>query len=197
METFIKTYFSRLADVLSALDTTTVARIIQVFEQAHTKQATIYFAGNGGSASTASHFANDLGVGLKLRSIRSFHVQSLADNPAVTTSIANDVGYDNIFYVQLLDILRPDDVLVAISASGNSPNIIKAAEYTKNIGATLIGCTGFDGGKLKDLADISFHIQSEKGEYGLVEDVHMILDHAIYSYYLSLKEGSSTRYTVR
>jgi len=156
----------------------------------------IYIVGNGGSAATASHMANDLTVGLKLREIRNFVVESLSDNSSICTAIANDIGYENIFYAQIKNKIKKEDILIAISCSGNSPNILKAAEYAKQKGSTIIGMTGFDGGKLKELSDIKFHVQTDKGEYGLVEDVHMILDHIIYSYYISLKPDNKLKYTM-
>ena len=86
--------------------------------------------------------------------------------------------------------------MIAISCSGNSSNIVKAVEYAKIVGTTVIGMTGFEGGKLKEIADIKFHINTNKGEYGLVEDIHMILDHIIYSYYISLKPETKSTYTM-
>ena len=102
---------------------------------------------------------------------------------SVITAVGNDIGFENTFYMQIKDIITANDVLFAVSCSGNSPNIIRAVEYAKSIGSTIVGVTGFDGGKLKKLSDISFHVPTQKGEYGLCEDVHMILDHVIYSYY--------------
>ena len=112
------------------------------------------------------------------------------------TAIANDIGYENIFYAQLKDKITQNDMLIAISCSGNSKNIIKAVDYVKEQKAVIIGMTGFSGGQLKKLCDISYHIDSEKGEYGVVEDLHMILDHIIYTYYISLKPENKTSYTM-
>lgn len=97
---------------------------------------------------------------------------------------------------QLKNKLTKDDLLIAISCSGNSANIVKAVEYAKTVGAKVIGMTGFEGGKLKEISDIKFHINTTKGEYGLVEDMHMILDHIIYSYYISLKPETKSTYTM-
>ena len=141
--------------------------------------------------------ANDLTVGLKLRDIRNFNVESLSDNSSVCTAIANDIGYENIFYAQIKNQIKKDDVLMAISCSGNSANIVKAVKYAKEQDANIVGLTGFEGGKLKELSDINFHIPTSKGEYGLVEDVHMILDHIIYSYFISLKPETKTTYTMK
>ncbi|QAR32099.1 SIS domain-containing protein [Geovibrio thiophilus] len=193
---YAESYIKKLTALLENTDTEAVNRIIELLEELDPFENTVYFMGNGGSAATASHFATDLGVGLKLRGIKNFSVICLSDNIPAVTAISNDVGYDNIFYAQLKNRLKKGDVLVAISASGNSPNIVKAAEYAKKTGTRIIGCTGFDGGKLRELSDINFHVQTEKGEYGLVEDMHMILDHIIYSYFVATKEGASTKYTL-
>lgn len=184
MNNFVKLYVTRLKLLLDQVDDSIVNSIVQCLEKTIINKSRIYIMGNGGSASTASHMVNDLGAGLRRRNIKNFDVISLADNVAVTTAIANDIGYENIFYMQLEGLLKPEDLIIAISCSGNSPNIIKAVEYAKNIGSTIIGITGFDGGDLKKLSDVNFHIDAPKGEYGLVEDMHMILDHIIYSYYI-------------
>lgn len=196
MEKFIKHYISNLQKVLDKVNLTVITEIINALESVHKKNSRIYIIGNGGSAATASHMANDLSVGLKLREIRNFNVESLSDNSSVCTAIANDIGYENIFYAQLKNKLTKDDVLIAISCSGNSTNIIKAAEYAKKLGTSIVGMTGFEGGKLKEIADIKFHVNTNKGEYGLVEDMHMILDHIIYSYYISLKPETKSTYTM-
>jgi D-sedoheptulose 7-phosphate isomerase len=181
---FVQDYARRLSDLLSEIDGDAVVAIIESLEQTANSGGTVYVLGNGGSAATASHMANDLNIGLKRRDIRKFNVVSLADNTPVVTAISNDIGYENIFYMQLLDVLKPEDLVIAISCSGNSPNITKAIEYAKQVGTPIVGCTGFDGGELKTLSDINFHVATPKGEYGLVEDMHMILDHIIYSYFI-------------
>lgn len=191
----ITSYIERLRHLLSELDVDIISSIIDSMEALHGK-GKIYIIGNGGSAATASHMANDLSGGLKLRDIRSFDVESLTDNSSVCTAIANDVGYENIFYAQLKNKITSNDMLIAISCSGNSDNIVKAVEYAKQESATVVGLTGFSGGKLKTLCDISYHINSKNGEYGLVEDLHMILDHIIYTYYISLKPETITTYTM-
>jgi D-sedoheptulose 7-phosphate isomerase len=185
-KTFIKNYISNLKMLLDNLDIEVIEQIIDHLDNAQEKQGSVYIIGNGGSAATASHMANDLNIGLKRRGIRKFNVISLADNSAVGTAIANDIGFENIFSMQLEDVITDKDLLIAISVSGNSPNIINAVNYAREKKAVIIGCTGFDGGELKKISDVSFHIETQKGEYGLVEDVHMILDHIIYSYFISL-----------
>ena len=184
---FFKNYSNQLRFLLDNIDINVLMDIKAALEKTIKDKSRIYVIGNGGSASTASHMANDLGIGLKRKSIINFDIISLCDNIAVNTAIANDLGYENVFYAQLKDIMKPKDLLIAISCSGNSPNIIKASEYAKSINATLISLTGFDGGKLKKISDINFHIQTQVGEYGLVEDMHIIFNHILYSYYCSLK----------
>jgi len=186
---FTKKYVKDLTNLLENIDENIVENIVQQIEQVAKNKARFYVIGNGGSSATASHWANDFAIGLKRREILTIDMVSIGDNAAVTSATANDIGYENIFYMQLKDILKPDDVILAISCSGNSPNIVKAVEYAQEVGATVIGASGFDGGKLKELSDIKFHVNIPKGEYGLVEDVHMILDHIIYSYYI--QKGNS------
>ncbi|WP_373072002.1 SIS domain-containing protein [Sulfurimonas sp.] len=181
MVEFAKSYVQELVQLLQKIDYTVLEKIISKLESTNGR---IYIIGNGGSAATASHMVNDLGIGLKRREIKNFDVYSLSDNTPVCSAIANDIGYENVFYMQLKDRIKQDDLLMAISCSGNSENIVKAVEYAKDVGTDVIGITGFDGGRVKELCDISFHVESKKGDYGLVEDVHMILDHIIYSYYI-------------
>lgn len=183
---FVKDYINKLKNQLDLIDISVIEKIIESLEETSLNNGNVYVIGNGGSAATASHMANDLNIGLRRRKIRKFNVISLADNLSVATAIANDIGFDNLFYMQLEDVINENDLLIAISCSGNSPNIIKAVEYAKTKNTKIVSATGFDGGKLKGLSDINFHVDTEKGEYGLVEDVHMILDHIVYSYYVAL-----------
>lgn len=196
MNKFVDSYLDKLAVALSKVSREEIAKIVERLDKAEKEKGTIYIIGNGGSAATASHMANDLSAGLRLREIRNFHVVSLADNSATCTAIANDVGFENVFYVQLKPVLKPQDVLIAISCSGNSPNIMKAVNYAKDEQVTVIGLTGFDGGELKAASDINYHVATERGEYGVVEDAHMILDHMLFSYYVSLKPETKTNYTM-
>ena len=196
MKDFIKNYTAKLTSLLNEIDLQAIEDIKNTIDKTERLNSKVYIIGNGGSAATASHMANDLSAGLKMREIRNFNVESLSDNSSVCTAIANDIGYENIFYAQLKHKIKKEDVLIAISCSGNSANIVKAAKYAKETGATIIGITGFDGGELKKISDIKFHVDAPKGEYGLVEDVHMILDHIIYSYYVSLKPETKSKYTM-
>jgi D-sedoheptulose 7-phosphate isomerase len=142
---------------------------------------TIFFIGNGGSAATASHFANDLQIGTRSPDL-PFKAISLSDNQAIITAVGNDFGYEEIFSKQLEALMEKGDLLVAISASGNSPNIVKGCLVAKQKSCLVVGLTGFDGGQLKKLSNLNIHIPSQKGEYGPVEDLHMIVNHLIGSY---------------
>ncbi|MCD6506786.1 SIS domain-containing protein [Candidatus Poribacteria bacterium] len=152
-----------------------IRQAVEVMLESYRKGGTIFVAGNGGSASTASHFACDLGKGTAVEGKPRLRVISMADNLSLLTAWANDVSYEAIFVEQLKNLMRPDDLLIAISASGNSPNVLRAAEYARQLGCKVIGLTGFGGGKLAKLADIAIVVESDK--YGPVEDIHLVLDH--------------------
>lgn len=178
---FARGYLNYLSTLLGRLDTDAIADVIEELETARKNDNTIFIAGNGGSAATASHMANDIGMDvLKKGGIKTpFRAFALTDNVALMTAIANDEGYHNLFVNQLRIYYRPGDKLLAISASGNSPNVIEAAEWVRERGGKVIGFVGFDGGKLKEVCDVVIHVNTPKGEYGPVEDIHMVLDHLI------------------
>jgi len=191
---FAKDYVQGLKDVLDRIPLEPVAEIIQAIELAQNNRQRVFVIGNGGSAATASHMMNDLCKGTlghkgdapwpRLRVI------ALTDNVSLMTAWANDTDYNHIFSEPLKNLAERGDLLIAISASGNSPNILAAVEAAKQIGVNVIGLTGFGGGKLAKLAEISFVVPSDG--YGPVEDVHMILDHIITGYlYEKLKETHS------
>ncbi len=178
---FARNYLTYLSTVLTQLDEKAIGNFAEVILGARDAGKSVYFIGNGGSAATASHFANDIQIGTRTTG-KPFKVQSLTDNVAVLTAIGNDFGYDYIFTKQLEALLNDGDVVVAVSASGNSPNVIKAIEYAHTRNCMTVGLTGFDGGKLKEISKLNLHVPSLKGEYGPVEDVHMIFDHIIGNY---------------
>ncbi len=184
---FVNNYTLALKQLLDKIDPNVIESILILLEETRVAGGRVYVIGNGGSAATASHMVNDLGAGLRRRNIVNFDIVSLADNTPVCSAISNDVGYDNIFYLQLKGLLKAKDLLIAISCSGDSANIVKAVEYAHTIRAKVIGCTGFSGGFLKKNCDINYHVDAPKGEYGLVEDMHMILDHIFYSYYIQTR----------
>lgn len=175
---FARGYLDYLGRVLEQLDADEIARFIAELFRARDSGGRIYFFGNGGSAATASHFVNDIAIGSRSWE-RPFRAVCLSDNNAVLTSIANDFGYDRVFVQQLQGHLHPDDLVVAISVSGNSPNVLAAVEYARSCGVRVVSLTGFDGGRLRELADVAVHVPTNVGEYGPAEDAHMILDHLV------------------
>ena len=186
-------YLRYVGELAATLDPDAIAAFIRLLEDARRGGHTVFFIGNGGSAATASHFANDIAIGTRTGDNRPFRAVSLTDNVAVMTAIANDEGYQNLFVDQLKVHMRDGDALVAISASGNSPNVIAAIDYAKSRGATVVGLSGFDGGRLRDVADISIHVDTAKGEYGPVEDLHMVVDHLVGSYLMARVRNSSSQ----
>ncbi|MEK7555172.1 MAG: SIS domain-containing protein [Patescibacteria group bacterium] len=181
MGEFAKHYFNYLKEVLDAIDPKSLNELEAEFEDARENSNTIFIAGNGGSASTATTMANDIGFDVirKVNPEKHFRVFALTDNSSVMTAIANDVGYENLFVGQLRVHYRPGDKLIVISASGNSPNVVKAAEWVKGKGGKVIGFLGFDGGKLKELSDVIIHAKTVHGEYGPVEDAHLVMNHVL------------------
>ena len=178
---FAKGYFNYLNNVLNNIDLKPLEDILEVFEKARQNNTTIFVAGNGGSAATATTMANDIGFDIlkKTGTNKPFKVFALTDNNSVITAIANDVGYENIFINQLKIHYKPGDSLIVISASGNSPNVLKAVEWVRSQGGSIIGLLGFSGGKLIDLCDIKIHVKTKPGEYGPVEDAHLIMNHIL------------------
>lgn len=182
-EQFARAYLNYLSGLLARLNAVPIGDMIRELEHARREGRTVFVIGNGGSAATASHMANDFGVGtLEASKGVPFRVLALTDNAAAMTAIGNDAGYEHLFVSQLRIHYRPGDTLIAISASGNSPNVVEAARWVKQQGGRVIVLVGFDGGELKRLGDVVIHAETPKGEYGPVEDVHMITDHLIYTW---------------
>ena len=178
---YSRSYIDYLSSVLNNISLTDIEKFVEVLLEARERESSIFFIGNGGSAATASHFANDIAIGTRTYE-KPFRAISLCDNQAVITAIANDDGYEKIFSQQLQVLLKKQDVVVAISASGNSPNLIQAIDTSKEMGAITVGISAFDGGKMKEIVDVSLHVPTEKGEYGPAEDAHMVLDHLVSNY---------------
>lgn len=178
---FSKSYFDYLYQLLNSLDLRAIEEITTELEKARMNRNTVFVVGNGGSAVTATHMANDFGTDIMKKSCTDipFCVHALTDNTAVMLAVANDDGYENIFVNQLRIHYRPGDKLLAISASGSSPNAVVAAEWVKEKGGVVMSFVGFDGGKLKEISDIVVHVKSNPGEYGPVEDIHLILNHLL------------------
>jgi D-sedoheptulose 7-phosphate isomerase len=183
---YFKRYNDYLHKQLQQIDGTAIEALSQAFLSARKNNQTIFFIGNGGSAATASHFAQDLATVGRKAGVNSFRTLSLTDNNSYITALGNDVGYDNIFSEQMRYLFQPGDLLVAISASGNSPNIIVATEFAQKLGGKVFALAGFDGGKLATMADDTVLVATPKGEYGPVEDGHMIIDHVVTGYLLEI-----------
>ena len=171
---FSMNYLSYLKTLIDDLCVEKISSFIELILKTRDKNKTIFFIGNGGSASTASHFVNDISLGSR-QFEKPFRALSLCDNQAVITAIGNDDGYENIFVQQLQTQAKTDDVLVSISASGNSPNIIKAVNWAKKNKLSTVGLSAFDGGELSKLVDLNIHVPTKIGEYGPAEDLHMVI----------------------
>ena len=175
-------YVAELYNTLRRINQAELDQFVNLIQAAQQKQRTVFIIGNGGSASTASRWATDLGKGLHHRAGRGVKALSLADNTAWISAAANDIGYDSIFSDQLRAHAKVNDVLIAISASGNSPNIIKALQEAKSIGVTTVSIVGFDGGKAKPSSDLTVHIPTDQGKYGIAEDAQLVLNHFLCDY---------------
>jgi D-sedoheptulose 7-phosphate isomerase len=173
----IDTYLTEVQTAVAELSRPAIRLVVDVLQGAWERSGTTYIVGNGGSASTASHMMNDLMKFTSVDSMRRFRAVSLADNVPLITALGNDLEYAEVFVEQLKNLLLPGDVLIAISGSGNSPNIIKAIEYAKSVGATTVGLTGRPGGKLAQIVDLKIVVPADR--IGQQEDGHLILNHVI------------------
>jgi len=168
-------YLREFEEVLGKVDLSAVQRVVEHLRTVRDADGTVYVAGNGGSAATASHWANDLGKGTKASGRAFMRVMCLSDNVSWLTALANDEGYDRAFSGQLENFAGPGDVFVAISASGNSPNLIEAVELSRARGVVTAALLGFDGGLLKERVDEYLWLPTSAGQYGLVESGHSVL----------------------
>lgn len=175
----IREYFEQLRQLLASVDLRQLERVVQILREARDRGASVYVIGNGGSAATASHFATDLSKATKRSGVLPLRVMGLTDNVPLISALANDDGYDSIFTSQLEPLLRAGDVLIAISVSGNSLNVVRAVEFARQRDATTIALLGFDGGRLLTIADFPIHVASVPAVYGPVEDTHLALHHLI------------------
>lgn len=173
----ILNYISALQVTMDQLPLPSIVEGIALLQEARKRGSQVFILGNGGSASTASHFACDLAKNTRQEGLPHFRVIGLTDNMAMFSALANDEGYENVFSQQLASLVRPGDVVIAISASGNSPNVLRAAETAHRHEAIVMGFTGFDGGQLAQLANINIHVNSQIIEH--VEDIHLMLEHLI------------------
>ena len=181
----INTYLEHEINTLKALDVNEINAALNLLLETFENGNTVFVFGNGGSSATASHFQNDFNKGVSEHTEKKFNFQCLNDNVATVMAVANDIGFDEVFRFQLIGHMRPGDVVLAISGSGNSKNVLNAVEYAKSQGAKVIGLTGFGGGKLKELSDVSMHVPVNSMQ--ITEDIHMVFDHLMMSiFYRSL-----------
>lgn len=177
---FYDAYADRIAAAMASVDRTALTRAADVFTSVYRSGATLYVAGNGGSAAIANTFVCDHAKLVQTDTALKPRVVSLAGNTPMMTAIANDISYDDVFVYQLQTYWRDGDALVLISASGSSPNVVKAAEWARAHGMPVVGFTGFAGGRLKELATVSLHVDADN--YGVIEDTHQSLMHALAQY---------------
>jgi len=188
---FIRNYFEELKKTIDKISVEDIKKVTDLLYDAYKKNRQIFIIGNGGSASTASHFACDLGKGTLQRVYdekeKRFRAISMVDNVALLTALSNDLSYGDVFSQQLRNLINYGDILIAISGSGNSQNILSAVDTASKSGAITIGFLGFDGGKLKDKVDYYIHVPSD--HYGRIEDLHLVLAHLISSYLTKMKKN--------
>lgn len=188
----IQNYISHLQGVLERLILADVKASIDAIMEAYYAEKQIFVIGNGGSASTASHIACDLGKGTSVPGKPRFRVISLTDNVATMTAWSNDLSYEDVFVEQLQNLVNPGDVVIGISASGNSENVLRAMRYASEIGCKTVGWSGFGGGQLAEICDINVVVDSNL--YGPVEDVHLILNHILHAWIREELNGSAPKY---
>ena len=178
-KTSIENYFKGLHKAIDKVQTEEIEKVIQKLVEVYERNGDVYIFGNGGSASTASHFVNDFNKGLCKNTSKKFKLHCLNDNVSSVLAIANDISFNDIFKEQLKNFLKKEDVVIAISGSGNSKNVIAAIEYANAIGAETIGLVGYDGGAIRKIAKNCIHVPVN--DMQKVEDVHLMLNHLISS----------------
>lgn len=186
----IATYINLLQQTLDRLPKDLIAQVIEILHRARMNGKQVFIMGNGGSASTASHFVCDLAKNTRKAGLPHYRVIGLTDNMAIFSAYANDEGYENVFAQQITNLINPEDVVIGISASGNSQNVLNAIVEAKKSNATTIAFTGFDGGRLGPMVDINIHVNSDVIEH--VEDIHLVLEHIIVK---TIKESSYAEFT--
>jgi D-sedoheptulose 7-phosphate isomerase len=179
---FSRDYKAKLLDALDTVDLESVGQAIGILSEARARGRHVFVCGNGGSAATASHFACDMVKGASFQRESRFRITALTDSLATITAYSNDVGYDCIFVEQLKNFAETGDVFMAISGSGNSPNVVRAMEYANSIGCQTIALTGRDGGKLGPLARLQIRVETP--HMGRIEDGHLIICHMLCYYFM-------------
>ncbi|HYG77301.1 MAG TPA: SIS domain-containing protein [Planctomycetota bacterium] len=174
---YVRQYLARLEALLKSIDPKQVSRVGELLTAARAEGRQVFLCGNGGSAALASHLAVDLGKGCSRNRDKRFRVISLTDNVPWMTAVSNDISYEDVFVEQLKNYAVKGDILIAISGSGNSKNVLKAVQYANQVGCETVGISGFAGGKLKELVKDHVHIKSE--HMGLIEDGQQIVGHTL------------------
>lgn len=190
MELFITNFFKEISEHLRGISSIEIAKALKILEATYERDGRIYVIGNGGSLAIARHFVGDLNKTVFKqhidKNIKRFQAIALPSTDAELTAWANDVGYDMVFAGPLKNYIQETDTLVAISSSGNSNNIIKAVEVAKEFGIPVVGLSGFDGGKLNEMADAKILVPTEIGKYDIVESIHETICHLITRYFQEL-----------
>lgn len=171
----IQKYIDLEIEIMRKLDIEAVDAAMHALERARENENTIYICGNGGSAATASHFVCDFNKGVSESQEKKYRFICLNDNIPTMMAVANDISYDEIFAFPLRGQMKKGDILIAVSGSGNSENVVRAVKYAKETGCGVIGITGYSGGKVKELSDISLHVPVDNMQ--ITEDIHMMFDH--------------------
>ena len=176
----LREYLDGDGDALKNLDAAPVAKASAAIAEAYKRDSAVFIMGNGGSGSTASHAAYDFNISVSGQLKKRFRFISLCDNITTLLALSNDYGYENVFYMQIKDVLKEGDIVICISGSGNSENVVKVAEYARSVGCKVISFTGFDGGRLIELADYPVHVAMN--DMKKAEDCHVVLLHAMARY---------------
>lgn len=185
---FSDRYLKQFAAAILELDRSALAQMLSVLERARAGGHTVFIAGNGGSAAVANHFECDASKGTFVDGASPLRSRSLVANTSVLTALANDLGYEHVFSKQLDYYARPGDVLILVSSSGSSPNVVEACHAAKAKGLTTMALVGFRGGALKTLADVVLHVPIEN--YGIVEDAHQAVVHLLTQFMKQRDSGS-------
>jgi D-sedoheptulose 7-phosphate isomerase len=181
MKTDASSYIDRLTAALGSLPLDTLEEFGETLYRAYRNDKQVFVLGNGGSASTASHMAADLAKNTIGPNMHRFRIMSLNDNTATLTALANDMGYENVFSEQLISLIRPGDLLVVISGSGNSENVLRAMRLAREQCAEVAALLGFGGGAAAGLADFPIIVDSD--HYGVVEDIHLVVNHILVEHF--------------
>jgi D-sedoheptulose 7-phosphate isomerase len=189
MNNTIENYFNRLVDTVKQLSHEQAYNVAKELMDCYHRDGSIYIFGNGGSGSTASHIVGDFMKGVSYQMEKRFRVTCLNDNFSTLGAISNDISYEEVFVEPLKNFLRPGDLVIGISGSGNSMNVVKAMLYAKEKGVRTVAMCGYTGGKIKDIADVYFHAPIKDME--ITEDIHLIGFHAIKQYIIELLKGTN------